>query len=66
MVEERRDQVIELLERTPFGRADLAAIREVIAALETSLARLRSKPPSRSWLVQTRPRYVEWGPSGWS
>jgi len=35
-VEERRDQVIELLERTPFGRADLAAIRDVVAALEAS------------------------------
>jgi len=35
-VEERRDQVIELLERTPFGRADLAAIRDVVAALEAA------------------------------
>src|SRR5947209_4431318 len=34
IVEETRDQVIELLERTPFGRADLAAIRDVVAALE--------------------------------
>ena len=34
MVEETRDQVIELLERTPFGRADLAAIRDVVATLE--------------------------------
>jgi hypothetical protein len=36
IVEETRDQVIELLERTPFGRADLAAIRDVVAALEAS------------------------------
>jgi hypothetical protein len=36
LVEERRDQVIELLERTPFGRADLAAIRDVVAALDAS------------------------------
>ena len=36
IVEETRDQVIELLERTPFGRADLAAIRDVAAALEAS------------------------------
>ena len=35
-VEETRNQVIELLERTPFGRADLAAIRDVVAALEAS------------------------------
>jgi len=36
IVEETRDQVIEILERTPFGRADLAAIRDVVAALEAS------------------------------
>src|SRR5258708_7130109 len=36
IVEEVRDRVIELLERTPFGRADLAAIRDVVAALEAS------------------------------
>ncbi len=36
IVEETRDQVIELLEWTPFGRADLAVIREVVAALEAS------------------------------
>jgi len=36
IVEEARDQVIELLERTPFGRADLAAIRDVVVALEAS------------------------------
>ena len=36
IVEGTRDRVIELLERTPFGRADLAAIRDVVAALEAS------------------------------
>ena len=36
IVEETRNQVIELLERTPFGRADLAAIRDVVTALEAS------------------------------
>src|ERR1700682_522161 len=35
-VEERRDQVIELLETTRCGRAELAAIRDVVAALEAS------------------------------
>ncbi|MCA1648650.1 MAG: hypothetical protein LC797_25365 [Chloroflexi bacterium] len=35
-VQQARDQVIALLERTPFGRADLAAIRGVVAALEAS------------------------------
>jgi hypothetical protein len=36
VVEETRDHVIELLAQTPFGRADLAAIRDVVAALEAS------------------------------
>jgi hypothetical protein len=36
IVEAARDQVIDLLERTPFGRADLAAIRDMVAALEAS------------------------------
>jgi hypothetical protein len=36
IIQEKRDQVIELLARTPFGRADLAAIREVVTALEAS------------------------------
>jgi hypothetical protein len=36
IIHEKRDQVIELLARTPFGRADLAAIREVVTALEAS------------------------------
>jgi len=31
IVEHTRDQVIELHERTPFSRADPAAIREVVA-----------------------------------
>ena len=39
IIEDTRDQVIELLERTPFGRADLAAIRDVVAALEASAGR---------------------------
>ncbi len=44
IVEETRDQVIELLERTPFGRADLAAIRDVVAALEASAGRAEEQP----------------------
>jgi hypothetical protein len=36
VVEQRRDQVIELLERTPFTSADLAVIREVVVGLEAS------------------------------
>ena len=36
LIQETREQVIELLERTPFGRADLAAIRDVVTALEAS------------------------------
>jgi len=36
IVEAARDQIIDLLERTPFGRADLAAIRDMIAALEAA------------------------------
>ncbi len=36
VVEATRDQVIELLERTPFSSADLIAIRKVVAALEAS------------------------------
>jgi len=35
-VQQARDQVLALLERTPFGRADLAAIRGVVEALEAS------------------------------
>ena len=36
IVEAARDQIIDLLERTPFGRADLAAIRHMVATLEAS------------------------------
>jgi hypothetical protein len=36
IVEAARDQIIDLLERTPFGRADLAAIRDMVATLEAS------------------------------
>jgi hypothetical protein len=36
LIQEACEQVIELLERTPFGRADLAAIRDVVAAREAS------------------------------
>ncbi|MGI9145996.1 MAG: hypothetical protein ACR2IK_05525 [Chloroflexota bacterium] len=35
-VQQARDQVLALLEQTPFGRADLAAIRCVVEALEAS------------------------------
>jgi hypothetical protein len=33
-IEQTRDHIIQLLDSTPFGGADLAAIREVVGALE--------------------------------
>jgi hypothetical protein len=35
-IEQTRDHIIQLLDRTPFASADLAAIREVVEALEAS------------------------------
>jgi hypothetical protein len=76
IVEETRDQVIELLERTPFGRGDLAAIRDVVAALEASagqaeeqaareeVARADSAPIRRVGSVWLEMKYIRDAASG--
>ncbi|MCA1648235.1 MAG: hypothetical protein LC797_23185, partial [Chloroflexi bacterium] len=38
VVTQARDQVLALLNQTPFGRADLATIRDVVEALEASMS----------------------------
>jgi len=42
-VQQARDQVLALLERTPFGRADLATIRGVVEALEASASQAEER-----------------------
>jgi hypothetical protein len=72
LVEETRDQAIELLERTPFGRADLAAIRALEAsagqaeeqAAREELAGADSAPIRRVGSVWLELKYIRDAASG--